>query len=78
MQTRESQKLLPPGVWVQVPHPPPLYFGQTPLKGRRIFSYTYERCVKNMALQKYTREWLSELCAESYSYAEVLRKAGRA
>ena len=31
-----------------------------------------------MALQKYTREWLSELCAESYSYAEVLRKAGRA
>ena len=31
-----------------------------------------------MALRKYTKEWLSELCAESYSYAEVLRKAGRA
>lgn len=31
-----------------------------------------------MALQKYTKEWLEELCASSYSYAEVLRKAGRA
>ena len=31
-----------------------------------------------MALQKYTKEWLSQLCSESYSYAEVLRKAGRA
>ena len=31
-----------------------------------------------MALQKYTKEWLEELCADSYSYAEVLRKAGRA
>ena len=31
-----------------------------------------------MALKKYTKEWLEELCAESYSYAEVLRKAGRA
>ena len=31
-----------------------------------------------MALQKYTKEWLNQLCAESYSYAEVLRKAGRA
>ena len=30
-----------------------------------------------MALQKYTKEWLEELCAESYSLAEVLRKAGR-
>ena len=30
-----------------------------------------------MALQKYTKEWLQELCADSYSYAEVLRKAGR-
>lgn len=28
-------------------------------------------------MQKYTKEWLSELCASSYSYAEVLRKAGR-
>lgn len=28
-------------------------------------------------MQKYTKEWLEELCAESYSYAEVLRKAGR-
>lgn len=28
--------------------------------------------------QVYTKEWLSDLCAESYSYAEVLRKAGRA
>ena len=25
----------------------------------------------------YTKEWLEELCSESYSYAEVLRKAGR-
>ena len=31
-----------------------------------------------MALRKYTKEWLEELCSESYSYAEVLRKAGRA
>lgn len=31
-----------------------------------------------MSLQKYTKEWLEELCASSYSYAEVLRKAGRA
>ena len=30
-----------------------------------------------MALQKYTKEWLEELCADSYSLAEVLRKAGR-
>jgi len=30
-----------------------------------------------MALQKYTKEWLEELCANSYSLAEVLRKAGR-
>ena len=28
-------------------------------------------------MQKYTKEWLEELCASSYSYAEVLRKAGR-
>ena len=28
--------------------------------------------------QKYTKEWLEELCSDSYSYAEVLRKAGRA
>ena len=31
-----------------------------------------------MSLRKYTKEWLEELCAESRSYAEVLRKAGRA
>ena len=31
-----------------------------------------------MSLQKYTKKWLEELCASSYSYAEVLRKAGRA
>lgn len=30
-----------------------------------------------MALQKYTKEWLEELCANSYSFAEVLKKAGR-
>ena len=30
-----------------------------------------------MALQKYTKEWLEELCKNSYSYAEVLKKAGR-
>ena len=28
-------------------------------------------------MQKYTKEWLEELCANSSSYAEVLRKAGR-
>jgi 5-methylcytosine-specific restriction endonuclease McrA len=28
-------------------------------------------------MQRYTKEWLEELCANSYSYAEVLRKAGR-
>lgn len=28
-------------------------------------------------MQKYTKEWLCELCKDSYSYAEVLRKAGR-
>lgn len=31
-----------------------------------------------MALRPYTKEWLEELCSESYSLAEVLRKAGRA
>lgn len=30
-----------------------------------------------MALQPYTKEWLEELCKTSYSYAEVIRKAGR-
>lgn len=30
-----------------------------------------------MALRKYDKEWLEELCQDSYSYAEVLRKAGR-
>ena len=30
-----------------------------------------------MALRKYDKEWLEELCAESFSYAEVLVKAGR-
>ena len=29
-------------------------------------------------MRKYDKEWLEELCANSYSYAEVLRKAGRA
>lgn len=28
-------------------------------------------------LRPYTKEWLEELCADSFSYAEVLRKAGR-
>lgn len=28
-------------------------------------------------MQQYSKEWLSELCQNSYSYAEVLRKAGR-
>lgn len=28
-------------------------------------------------MQKYTKEWLEELCSSSFSYAEVLRKAGR-
>lgn len=31
-----------------------------------------------MALRKYDKEWLEELCAESTSYAQVLQKAGRA
>ena len=30
-----------------------------------------------MSLRKYDKEWLTELCQESYSYAEVLKKAGR-
>lgn len=30
-----------------------------------------------MALQKYTKEWLEELCEDSFSLAEVLKKAGR-
>ena len=30
-----------------------------------------------MGLQKYSKEWLEELCKDSFSYAEVLRKAGR-
>lgn len=30
-----------------------------------------------MKLRSYDKEWLSELCAESHSYAEVLKKAGR-
>lgn len=30
-----------------------------------------------MSLQKYTKEWLEELCQDSSSLAEVLRKAGR-
>ena len=30
-----------------------------------------------MGLQKYTKEWLEELCKDSYSLAEVLKKAGR-
>lgn len=28
-------------------------------------------------MRSYTKEWLEELCASSYSYSEVLRKAGR-
>jgi hypothetical protein len=28
-------------------------------------------------MREYTKEWLEELCKNSYSYAEVLRKAGR-
>ena len=28
-------------------------------------------------MQKYTKDWLEELCADSFSYAEVLKKAGR-
>lgn len=30
-----------------------------------------------MALQKYTKEWLEQLCKESSSLREVLIKAGR-
>jgi len=28
-------------------------------------------------VRPYTKQWLQELCAESFSYADVLRKAGR-
>ena len=28
-------------------------------------------------MRSYTKDWLQELCKDSYSYAEVLRKAGR-
>ena len=28
-------------------------------------------------MRKYSKEWLEELCKDSYSYAEVLVKAGR-
>lgn len=28
-------------------------------------------------MRKYDKEWLQELCSSSYSYAEVLIKAGR-
>lgn len=28
-------------------------------------------------MRKYDKEWLTELCQNSYSYAQVLRKAGR-
>ena len=28
-------------------------------------------------MRSYTKDWLQELCKNSYSYAEVLRKAGR-
>lgn len=28
-------------------------------------------------MRQYDESWLNELCASSYSYAEVLRKAGR-
>ena len=28
-------------------------------------------------MRQYDKEWLTELCKDSYSYAEVLRKAGR-
>lgn len=28
-------------------------------------------------MRQYTKEWLQELCQNSYSYAEVLQKAGR-
>lgn len=30
-----------------------------------------------MGLRKYDKEWLEDLCKDSFSYAEVLRKAGR-
>ena len=30
-----------------------------------------------MSLRKYDKKWLEELCKDSYSLAEVLRKAGR-
>ena len=30
-----------------------------------------------MTVRPYNKQWLEELCANSYSYAEVLKKAGR-
>lgn len=33
--------------------------------------------MEDKVMKQYTKEWLEELCAESYSYSEVLRKAGR-
>lgn len=33
--------------------------------------------MEGKVMKQYTKEWLEELCAESYSYSEVLRKAGR-
>ena len=44
-------------------------------KGRHIF-HNNIRGVRTMALQKYTKEWLEELCKDSFSLAEVLKRAG--
>lgn len=33
--------------------------------------------MERVIIQKYTKEWLEDLCVNSYSYMEVLRKAGR-
>lgn len=42
-----------------------------------IFTNNRENYRRSFIVRKYDKEWLSELCKDSYSYAEVLRKAGR-
>ena len=42
-----------------------------------MFSYLLIENMEVIMMRKYDKEWLTELCAESYSYSEVLRKAGR-
>lgn len=59
-----------------------LKMGRVGKNNKNIF-HIFMKEIKNMKggiimPQRYTKEWLEELCSNSYSYAEVLRKAGRA